>query len=190
MSKTIFYLFACFTLIVSGCAYAPQSIKLEDSFSTSISDIGDGRSVYVEVHDTRDEKVVGSRSDSYGIGAVISMSENFIDMISIKIQKGLEQKGFISSKNKSSQKLTILLNELSYISQLKFTKFIIHVSTSAKAEVGIGADMYSNTYSIRQKTEKFIVPTSEDNIQYITDAVDALVEKIVSDKNLIKVLAK
>ncbi len=187
----IAYLAVAGAVVLSGCAFHAQNVRLQPQVQYVDSNDGHELPVAIVVQDQRPTRDLGHRGNGAISAATITTNSYVSAVIKQAISKGLTHRGFkvVGSTAAPHATLTIQLRALK--TELHAGFWTGHQEANAAAE-GIatnGTHTYENFYRVDSKQSKFWVPTAGQNSQYINGALSNLVGKIVNDEKLLSFLS-
>jgi len=177
----------CLLLTVS-CATIPQNAALNTDLSNiQKTNIGKGKSLYVEVNDNRSSDKVGNRGNSLFTAAIT------LDDVETPMQSALEQafakKGYeISSNPDVSRKIIADVNFINFEMNMGLVTGDFVARSAAKVRAGKGDLDFSKTFKSKSQKESMVVLTAAGNQELIDSSVTKLIEDISSDKSLNRAL--
>lgn len=176
-------------ILVSGCHFVPQQIKIAPNINVIQDNIGSSSDLYVEVVDDRDSEIIGNRGLNK-IGADITASPTLIQDLKSSIEGGLRSRGFniIHNKNGSTKSIRIEVRKLEYeiLSEILVSKVRVEFAIKAYAKND------KNTFDKIIRTTKDEIPsfttTAEMNERVLNEGVSEGIAKLISDNEIIEFL--
>jgi uncharacterized lipoprotein YajG len=176
-------------LLTVSCSHANQTAKLNLSFDSKKSDIGNGRKVRILVIDDRSNKeIIGSKE--FGDEKIeIKLDQNLAEFLQKKITENLMEKGFKIGDEKIVE---IHLKKMKYKAEREFVIgkskasgeiSLIIKNSKTKAE-------FSKDYNLSMKKKHFIVPLESTDAKIINSLLEEMVEDILDDKKFLENLTK
>ncbi len=180
-----------FTLSFVGCAYVSQQALISPSIHVINSNTGKGMKIMVRVKDERPSKSLGHRGDANGRGAEITTTQNIEGLVREEILRGLKKKGFdIAEYNvKHDRELIAELRLFEYSTSIGFFTRGVHVNGAIKVICKNRENEFERMYRIENEERVVIVPGAKANERMITEGMSNLLEKLLSDNELINFLA-
>ena len=176
-------------LLVSGCAFNPQTATLDPDVFVQASEMGKGQTVALRVVDDRTSEEIGRR----GMGmAKISVEQNLSQLIEEELTLGLEKKGFsvVEYDADAPRRLIVELRSIEYETSIGFWTGGVHIKGALKAEAEVGDQEYSEFYRIENERRVLVNPTAEGNEKMINQGLTDLLNELFEDNDLFKFLAK
>ena len=186
-----------FTLFVvafaSGCAYTPMTVALDPATAVPASEIGAGQTVYLSVVDERTERQIGNRGSGMMKGAKITLEEDLEVVVHSALTDMLETKGFqISQDDTGARKpnLRVDIRGLEYDTSTGFWTGGVQVTAALKATANGETGNYDNFYRYDNEDRVVFVPGADSNSERINVALSSVLQQLVSDDDLLAVLAQ
>jgi|CXWL01.1.fsa_nt_gi uncharacterized lipoprotein len=182
-----------FLILLAGCAYIDQSLKVNPTVSIAPSDIGGGKQISVQIIDDREEQFIGKRVNGYGMsGAKITTDQDLVETLKEPIYSGLTKKGFAPVNSEDIlPRLRTELRSLSYDTATglwtagnigKTTIKIIATNTSGKT--------FEKTYRGQKEIRTVFIGSQETNSKVVNEAFGDAIGKIFNDEDMLKFLAE
>ncbi|MCC3860469.1 YajG family lipoprotein [Pseudemcibacter aquimaris] len=176
-------------LIVSAltaCASVSQDAVIAIYPKVTPSNVGHGLPLSISVEDNRPSGVIGT----YGDGGQISTSQDMAQTIGIALVDSFSKMGFsvTDSNDPGAIHLHIFLEEMSYTTDGGTISTDVETKTRVKVEAVERG--FNRTYSnSEQRTIPFSSNPDTNNSQ-LSNTLNATVQRIVSDNELITALAR
>ena len=178
-------------VVSSGCAWVPQTAKLQLTPEITPSTVGQGVTVAVRVTDRRTSQTIGRRGvDSED--AAITTTQNVITLFQDKIVQGLEKKGFTAGRydGQPVRTLTVEIRRIDYKTDMEFWKGIVKTEAVLDAVVLKDDMKFEQTYTGQRKDTTVEAPSAKTNDRLINGAISEAVQKLFEDHNLLRFLAE
>jgi uncharacterized lipoprotein YajG len=185
---------AVFSIVafLQGCALAPQTIHLAPQVQDHRSSVGQGKVVGLAVADVRPQKKVGIVGDPNAKSVEISAEDESAAGIYNATAEALRHLGFTvrQASEGVDPSLRIELRELEYQSlKLPFT-FETKGRVTLAALAQNGSDRYQRTYKANKSSTSGTPPTLSDTERAINELVSMALEDMLTDEQLVAVLAQ
>jgi uncharacterized lipoprotein YajG len=179
-------------VLAQGCNVEPHNIRLEPSVPMRQSDVGRGKVVGLEVVDTRADKKLGVVGDPEGKFIYLSLTNDPAQAVYKQVSRGLEKLGFSvqPASDPAERSLKVDLSDLTYESIKKKATFDTLAKVSVGATVRNGPDSYDRTYNVKQEKAAGAPPSASDDAKVVNGIVSMALEDMLSDKQLVALLAK
>ena len=171
--------------------FSDQKALLNPILDVKSENVGNNIQVGVKVLDERPEKILGYRgAASVSKGGVITTDQEVAEVFSEKIKEGLTIKGFqpTSYSDDISRTLKIEIRSLEYYTSTGFWTGGIHTKASLKAIAQNSGKEYEEYYRGGNEERIMVVPSAEENDNFINIAVSEVLEKLFNDKKLFEFL--
>ncbi|MFA5125277.1 MAG: YajG family lipoprotein [Patescibacteria group bacterium] len=191
MRKTACFIFLSF--LVSGCAYISQNLKVEPSANILSSQVGAGKKIGLCVVDEREDRIIGNRSNVYGMKtAKITTDQDVPEILQTAMSDGLRKKGFLPvAKDESATSMKVELRVLAYDVEMGFwTGGNIGKSTIKIVATNAAGQTYEKMYHGQREIRTCFLGSQETNAKVVNCAFSAAIENIFNDKDLIDFLVK
>lgn len=194
LKKTAILSLALSTLLLTGCAFVPENVKLRPKVAYHHSLIGQGKVVSLSVMDTRATNVVGGRASGYGPAAKISLdSEHLVSVVRKAITRGLRANDFkvVASGLPSDARLKIRISSIEYKQRAGFWTGHVDINSSLEGEANKSkGSSYDKIYRYNSTKDVIFTPTAGGDNKNINRAVSQSLSKLLSDKKLLRFLAR
>jgi len=177
-------------LLLSGCAFAPQSARIHPTAQVAESSIGKGVTVTVKVVDDRPDQAIGKRGVG-GAGADIVPANKVEVAIQDLIVDCLRKHGFNvdGGEATANANLTVEVRFLNYAVSTGFWSGGVNVKVALKAIATNGGRSYEHLYRTDREERVQIIPTADTNEKWINEALSKTVQELLDDGSLLDVLA-
>lgn len=175
-------------IVLSGCAFQKQAIRLQPQLKVETSSIGAGKLTMVNVADERPRSTLGTRGVS-GIGEQLTLEGDIAAVVRDAIGEGLRKQGFQTDGPIENQ-LKVEIRNLDYIVNSGFWAGKLNVEFLLKGICIKGtARPYEQTYRGELHLNIQVVQSAEANTQYVNQVVSDAINKLVTDKAMLQCLA-
>lgn len=194
-TKSFFVIMAVFAGIVmmmSGCAFTPQAIRINPTVDIPSSQVGRGHNLFLNVVDERPKKTLGTVGAS-NVGADISIEGDLTLSIQNSIADGLSRLTFkpITRREESKTELRVEIRNIDYTIITGFWAGTLRVDVGLKGICIRDTNrLYEKLYHGEYSESIQVVKGQDANTQYINTAISAAVKQLLSDQELIDCLVK
>lgn len=190
--KIVMIVLSMLSLFFAGCAYVPQQVSITPGIHVINTNTGKGLKITVRVKDERPSKSLGHRGDNYGRGAEITTTQNIEGLVTAEILKGLKKKGFdiAEYKVKHERELIAELRHFEYSTSLGFFTSGVHVNGALKIICKNKENEFERMYRIENEEKVVVTPGAKANERIISEGMSNLLEKLLSDNELLSFLAR
>ncbi len=185
-------LILCAAAVMAGCAFTPMKVELAPDTGVPVSNIGEGRTVYLAVSDERPTESIGNRGSAYMTGAQITLGEDLTAVVQSAMAEMLGTKGFdvvFEEPEAPHSNLRVDIRGLQYDTSTGFWTGGVEVTAALKATAANEFETYENFYRYEDEDRVVFVPGAEGNSQRINAALNDVLHQAVADRKLLEVLA-
>jgi uncharacterized lipoprotein YajG len=174
------------TLLVAGCATTYQIVPINPRIDVSqIPARGNGRSLALEVVDTRADPVIGYRGapgDETEITAAPETIRNIRDALE-RVYTGL---GFrvVPPLGEADIQLRVELTELTYARETEGLLREINTGATLKATSTMAQRTVTGTYKEGQGKEGVLKPSMRENARILNDHLSKALQRLAADAQL------
>jgi len=178
-------------ILLSGCVFSPQTVKLAPTISVAETALGSGLTVAVTVVDERPDQVIGKRGVG-GAGADIKSAEKVDVVVQNSIVAGLKRKGFnvVGTGEAAGANLAVEVRFLQYSLSTGFWSGGVNVKVALKAVASRNGKSYDHLYRIDHEQRVQLAPSAETNEKWINDALSQAIQQLLDDGALIGTLSQ
>jgi len=178
-------------VLLSSCALVPQQANIAPKVNVATSSEGKNATISIKVVDERPTKSLGRRGSAYGPAAEITSANDISTVVMQQVSNGLRQKGFnvIDHQEGKAAALTVEIRFLEYSTSTGLVTGGVNVDAALKAIAVRGTQSYEQMYRTESKNDVLVVPTAETNEEWINAALGDVLNQLLSDSALIKILA-
>jgi len=176
----------------SGCAFAPQAVKLSPVIDVEQSSVGANHAVRVNVVDERPKSTLGTRG-ARGVGAELTLEGDLAEIVRTSLSNGLALKGFTaqSIKGAEGRELRVEIRSLDYGVTVGFWSGDLRTQCSLKAICIRGSDRpYEKLHRGEFKENVQVVQGAEANNVYVSNALSEALNNVLADGELMECLAQ
>ncbi len=181
-----------FVILLSGCAYIDQNLRVTPQLYVTETNIGQGKQVALRVIDDRDEQLIGKRGVQYLPGGKISTDQDLAEVLKESFRDGLCKKGFVVvGEDESNLLMKAELRSLEYITSMGFwtggnigTAVVKIIATKPSGKT------YEKTYRSQKEVRTAFVGSQETNAKVVNGALTDTMNKVFEDRELFKFLAE
>jgi uncharacterized lipoprotein len=178
--------------LTQGCNVEPHNVRLAPSVKVQPSELGQNKVVGLEVVDSRADKKLGVVGDPKGKFVYLTLANETPPTIYKQVADGLEKLGFTVQPATGSEErsLKVDVTELSYESIKKPMTFDTVAKVSLAATARTEAQTYERAYNVKQEKAGGSPPSNEDDTRIVNSLVSMALEDMLTDKQLLALLAK
>ena len=178
--------------VTQGCNVEPHNVRLAPSVKVQPSELGQNKLVGLEVVDSRADKKLGVVGDPQGKFVYLTLANEPPPTIYKQVADGLEKLGFTVQPATGSEErsLKVDVTELSYESVKKPMTFDTVAKVSLAATARTEAQTYERAYNVKQEKAGGSPPSNEDDTRIVNSLVSMALEDMLTDKQLLALLAK
>lgn len=174
------------SLGLTGCvSSSPPVINLQPQINIPSSNIGNGKSVILQVID-------GRPANSYS-SAQIEPSQNVAQIFKTQLSQGLQNAGFTLTSMQTGKPLnhiTVKILSIDYRTMDGIASSNNEVFVSAKVTVLTASGLYTKIYNASNYNDSYMDAMTVDPSDAVNNAVNQLLNTILSDQKMIGFLAK
>jgi len=176
--------------LVSGCALVHQNITIAPQVPIAASDVGHGATVIVNVQDTRPVLRIGYRGLDSKL-AEITTDQDLAVLFRAKIIEGLNQLGFhaVPASDLPARLLKVQIRVLEYTTDMNFWKGTIQTKAVLQAHSKTDNFIFDQSYVAERQETVAEAPGAKTNEKLINGAVSDVLQRLLSDQKLLRVLA-
>lgn len=189
MKKSVYLFLFLGIVLINGCAYISQQVKIMPDLYVPESNIGQGKMVALSIIDERPDKTIGHRGSGFGKAAAINTVQDIRTTIQDEIVKGLQRKGFTLVSSDSERILKVEIRLIEYSTSIGFWTGGVHTKAALKAIASNNNKSYENLYRINNDRRVVIVPSANENERLINEVVTQVLEELFRDEKLFSFLA-
>jgi uncharacterized lipoprotein YajG len=180
------------TGLTQGCNVQPHNVRLAPSVKVQPSELGQNKVVGLEVVDSRADKKLGVVGDPQGKFVYLTLASETPPAIYKQVAEGLEKLGFTVQPATGSEErsLKVDVTELSYESVKKPATFDTVAKVSLVATARTEAQTYERAYNVKQEKAAGAPPSASDDERIVNSLVSMALEDMLTDKQLLALLAK
>ncbi len=185
-------LVASFFLLITGCAFTPQAIKIQPKIQVTESSLGRDRPLQINVVDERPRSTLGTRGVR-GVGAELTIEGDLVAIVWGSISDGMKRKGFApqAERTTDTREVRVEIRNLDYTVTQGFWSGTLRTDCSLKAICIRGSNRpYEQLYRGEVQDDVMAVQTDEENIRYVNDAVSRALNALLQDEQLSACLAE
>jgi uncharacterized lipoprotein len=182
--------FALAMLLVSGCAFQQQAIRIQPQLEVAESTVGAGRNVRVNVVDERPKSTLGTRG-AQGVGSELTIEGDLVATIKGAVEEGLRRHGFVPVQaDAGGRELRVEIRNVDYGINVGFWAGTLKVDCSLKGICQRGSlRPYEQLHRNEFKESVQVVQGQEANNRYVSSAVSGALNALLNDRELMQCLA-
>ena len=186
-------LLAALTAALVGCAHSPQQLTVQPQINKPLNPVAQQQPVAVQVQDTRQSKILGTRGGIYPDSSNITISDSTLPAVRQQVENALRQLGFnvVPQGTPNANSLTLNLSDLSYQSP-KSSVYVTQADISATfvAEARNMNKNYQGRYSSSLQQRFGYAPNEQTNTQLVTDVMSDALTRVFQDPAIIQILQR
>lgn len=183
----------CFVaaLLGEGCAWIPQTARIQVSPRVAPSTEGRGVTFAVEVLDRRLTTKLGHRGVDSENAAITSV-QNISVLVRDALVAGYVKKGFNAAvhEGEPGRVLTVELSKLEYTTDMDFWKGIVMTEAVLNATTFKSGVRFQQIYMGRRKETTVEAPRAKTNERLLNEAITEATKSLLDDPNLLRFLAE
>lgn len=174
-------------LVLTACALSPQQVTINPTLESSKSNIGEGRTVYLEVIDARENEAIGSRGGLYKDTSLITPANDLAAAIRETSARKLREMGFIvQAAPGASADIRIFVDKLSYSDPDESKMgFEVELESVLRVEAKQNIDTYTGRYQVKNKKTYATVPGRDRNEEMINETLSSSLQRLFNDPKLL-----
>jgi len=176
-----------------GCATTkPQNVRLDPPVQVARSSAGQGKTLSLQVKDTRPRKTLGIVGDLGSRYAHVSIEDDFSSTLYQNVSAGLREMGFTVQPTPAADQraLVIEVREIEYESLKKGLSYDTQAKVAVAALGQNKGESYERLYSAGETKSAPFPPSAEDNTRTVNALVSTALQDMLADDKLIATLAK
>ena len=178
------------TILFAGCAWVPQKVTIAPRLQVPATQVGNGARVVVAVRDTRPTLRIGYRGlDSKG--AEITTDQDLAAIFQQKIIEGLTQQGFnaVPHSDEPARTLKVEIRSLEYNTDMDFWKGTVRAKAALHANSKAEGIVFDQVYLAERQEAAVEAPRAKTNEQLINGVLSDVLQRLLADPKLVKLLA-
>lgn len=194
MKARLWYVTAVFGVVATilGCALNPQNLRIDPPVKVNESAVGNGRIIGLGVSDARPDKKLGEVGDPNTKMVDVSVEEDPSAAVYERLQAALTKLGFSVVPYSDAMESTLQVEIRSLV--LKSVKTAFTFETELRAALGAraanGPEYYDRQFNVRTHKDGAAPPFEKDSTMLVNTAISQALEDMLSDEQLLELLAK
>lgn len=182
MQKIVIF---CLSFLLVACAYSPQQIQIDPQFTVAGETFGEGRIVAVSAEDRRSSPVIGKRGGVYSETSIITLAENFPEVLATSAEQALQQLGFVVNANEvPAASIIVVLEDLSYTKNRSEFLPAIDLNLSLLLKIIVANKTFEGRYKSQANQPFILNPSVEKNQRLINGALSDTLQRAFSDSKV------
>lgn len=179
-------------LMLSSCAFSPQTIAVKPDANVATMPIGRGRAVSVTTRDMRNDSSIGTRGGLYNSADLTTdarMTQSITEE-AVRILQGWDFAAMprgLTSRNAASFVIEIV--DIDYQRPASNVAGNVVVRCRMAVKVSMGTATYEGEYTSRRSEQVAVQPTSHMNVRLVNGAVSQALEQMFRDPKLQRFMA-
>ena len=194
MKTRLWLVLAVFGTVVAlqGCTLEPQNLRIDPPLKVTESAVGNGRIIGLGVSDARIDKKLGEVGDPNTQMVDVSVVEDPSAAIYERLQAALTKLGFSVAPHSDAMQSTLQVEIRSLVLKSVKTAFTFETELRAQlsAHAGNGPNFYDRQFNVRTRKDGAAPPFEEDSTMLVNTAISQALEDMLSDEQLLELLAK
>ncbi len=190
LMRHLFFL-AVMLSFLCGCVFTPQQVTLRPVVTVAEANVGNDVELAVKVVDERPDRALGRRGSALMTGAQITTDQDVAGIIYEQLVEGLKKKGFnsVAYEENFPRRLKVEVRLIKYYTSTGFWTGGVHTSAALKAVAANSDKVYENFYRVENEKRVVFVPGAKTNDRLINEVVSEVLQKLLSDQDLMAFLA-
>jgi uncharacterized lipoprotein YajG len=179
---------AAVVVLVSGCVFQKQAIRLQPTVNVANSSVGTGKLTMVAVSDERPHSTLGTRGVG-GIGEQLTLDGDLVATIKAAVTDGLQRQGFATDGPVENQ-LRVEIRNLDYAVNSGFWAGKLNVEFLLKG-ICIKGDSrpYEQMYRGEFRKNVQVVQGENSNTEFVNQVVSQAINSLLNDASMSRCLA-
>lgn len=180
-------LVSVFALLLTACALSPQQVTIKPALESNKSNIGEGRTLFVEVVDARESAALGSRGGMYKTTSLITLANDLPAAIRDAATQQFRELGFVvQAAPGASADVRIFVDKLSYSDpETSAVGFEVALESVLRVEAKQNRDVYNGRYQVKTNKTYATVPGRDRNEEMINEALSGALQRLFNDPKLL-----
>ncbi|MGQ0577878.1 MAG: YajG family lipoprotein [Betaproteobacteria bacterium] len=177
---------------IQGCALKPQILHIDPTVKVNESAVGSGRLIGLGVTDARPDKKLGEVGDPNTKMVDVSVEEDPSAAVYERLKEALGKLGFSVDPYSDAMERTLQveIRNLDLTSVKTAFTFETELRAAVGARVANGPEYYDRQFNVRTRKDSAGPPFEKDSTLLVNTAVSQALEDMLSDEQLVYLLAK
>jgi len=179
-------------LLAQGCTLKQQNLHLDPEIKVRAQNIGDGKTIGLRVMDERPDKKLGEVGAPDRKLVDVRVDEDPPAAIYARVKQSLTELGFAVAPYSDGMERTLDVSVRKL--ELQSLKKPLTFETELRAEVGAHAvndsAYYDRQFNVRTRKDEAAPPYQKDSTALVNTALSQALEDLLSDEELLSLLAK
>lgn len=182
-----FVFLSLLALLVTACALSPQQVTIKPTLEQSNGNIGEGRTLFIEVVDARESNAIGSRGGMYKSTSLITLANDLPTAIRDAATRQFREMGFVvQAAPGASADIRIFVDKLSYSDpDTSAVGFDVALESVLRVEAKQNGDKYGGRYQVKTNKTYATVPGRDRNEEMINEALSGALQRLFNDPKLL-----
>lgn len=179
-------------MLLAGCALSPQIVSVKPALEVGDQrTIGQRARVALNVLDARTSPIIGRRGGVYERTATISTEGDITAAVRGELARALEALDFVvvGPTAPADASLTVQVERIGYTAQGGDFVRGLQTSASVRVDARRGSRTFTGTYAGEQEKDTLTAPDAEENEALINAAISKVLQRLVSDTELLRFMA-
>jgi uncharacterized lipoprotein YajG len=194
MKTRLLFVLAVFSMVaaIQGCALKPQNLRIDPTVKVNESAVGNSRIIGLGVTDSRADKKLGEVGDPNTKMVDVTVEEDPSGAVYERLQEALAKLGFsvVPYSDAMERTLQVEIRNLDLTSVKTAFTFETELRAAVGARVANGPEYYDRQFNVRTRKDSAAPPFEKDSTLLVNTAVSQALEDMLSDEQLVELLAK
>jgi uncharacterized lipoprotein YajG len=194
MKTRVLFVLAVFGMVaaIQGCALKPQNLRIDPTVKVNESAVGNSRIIGLGVTDSRTDKKLGEVGDPNTKMVDVMVDEDPSAAVYLRLQEALAKLGFsvVPYSDAMERTLRVEIRNPDLTSVKTAFTFETELRAAVGARVANGLEYYDRQFNVRTRKDGAAPPFEKDSTLLVNTAVSQALEDMLSDEQLVELLAK
>lgn len=174
-------------LLLTACALSPQQVTIAPTLEPNKSNIGEGRTLSVEVVDARESDTIGSRGGMYKSTSLITPANDMPAAIREAAVRQFRDMGYVvQAAPGASADIRLFVDTLSYSDpETSAVGFDVALESVLRVEAHQNGDTYTGRYQVKTTKTYATVPGRQRNEEMVNEVLSAALQRLFNDPKLL-----
>ncbi len=194
MKTRLLFVLAVFGMVgaIQGCALKPQNLRIDPMVKVNESAVGNSRIIGLGVTDSRPDRKLGEVGDPNTKMVDVRVDEDPSAAVYERLREALAKLGFsvVPYSDAMERTLRVEIRNLDLTSVKTAFTFETELRAAVGARVANGPEYYDRQYNVRTRKDGAAPPFEKDSTLLVNTAISQALEDMLSDEQLVELLAK
>ena len=174
--------------LIGGCAITSMEAKIAPDVAVAQSNIGQGRTIGVQVVDERPNSDIGRRAVG---GAKIKMEDDIAAIYQASIIEGLSRQGFspVVGAQSDGPTLKVEIRSLNHDVSTGWWTAGVEIDSTIKAYAINTDESYERVYRASDDDRMAVIPGAKTSNRKLNAVVSGTLRQLLEDRKLLEILA-